>query len=404
MVPEDAPSTLFVPSSEIENRLRCFQDLLAQEELDGVLICQHVDLFYFSGTMQPGYLYIPSQGEPVFLVKKNLERALEESSLNNIVPITSSKEIPSLLVERGLPLFQTLGLEMDVLPANSYLQLRNIFKKSRIVDASILIRKCRMNKSPWEIGNMTRAAQMMSKMVLEVHRLLRPEMTEIELAGLLEAFLRKEGHQGYIRTRGFNQEMFYGHILSGAEGGMASYIDSPSGGLGIGPAFSQGAGVKLIKPHEAISIDYVGCYNGYLVDQTRMFSIGEPPTPVLDAFRAIQKIQESIKLKAQPGIPCDQVYFWALEEAERLGYKNHFMGTGQAQVSYIGHGLGLELDELPILGKTFSWPLEAGMVFALEPKIVLPEYGLVGIENTYLMTEIGLRPISFAPEDFQVIS
>jgi Xaa-Pro dipeptidase len=403
MEPENPSPPLFVPSSEIENRLSRFQDLLIQEGLDGVLLCQNVDLLYFSGTMQPGYLYLPAQEEPVFLARKNLERAMEESSLTNIVALSSSKEIPTLLTERDVSPPQTLGLEMDVLPAANYLQLKNIFKKTRLLNVSFLIRKCRMFKSPWEIENMTRAARMLHKMVLEVPRLLRPGMTEIELAGQLEAFLRREGHQGYIRTRGFNQEMFYGHILSGLEGGKSSYLDSPSGGAGVGPAFSQGAGKKLIRAHEAISIDFVGCHNGYLADQTRMFSLGEPPAPVKEAYLAVQEIQQSLRIKTLPGIPCDQVYFWALEEADRLGYLTHFMGLGPSLVRYIGHGLGLELDELPVIGQRFDWPLETGMVFALEPKMVLPEHGLVGIENTYQMTEQGIIPITTAPENFQIL-
>jgi Xaa-Pro dipeptidase len=403
MNPINAPSLLFVPSSEIESRLACFQELMTQEGLDGALICQNVDLFYFSGTMQPGYLYIPNQEEPVFLAKKNMGRTLEESPLNTVIAISSSKEIPSLLSEKGLPLPQTLGLELDVLPANGYLQLRNIFNNAQILDVSILIRKCRMIKSDWEIENLMRSSQMMTDMVMEVPRIFRPGMTEIELAGLIEAFLRKEGHQGFTRLRGFNQEIVYGHVLSGPEGIRASYIDSPTGGIGLGPAFSQGAGLKPIRPHEPISVDSVGCYNGYFVDQTRMFSLGVPASPVKEAFQAILQIQESIVQKAQPGVPCEQLYFWALEEAVQLGYKTQFMGTDLSRVPYIGHGVGLELDELPIIGQKFDWPLEPGMVFALEPKLFLPNYGLVGIENTYQMTETGLNLITTASDDFQVL-
>jgi len=260
-----------------------------------------------------------------------------------------------------------------------------------------------MFKSPWEIENISRAARMLDRMFLEVPRILKPGIMEIDLAGHLEAFLRREGHQGYIRCRGFNQEMFYGHILSGPEGGKPSYIDSPSGGRGVGPAFSQGAGIKPIRPHEAISIDFVGCYNGYLADQTRMFSLGEPPAAVKEAHQAVREILQSLKTKTQPGIPCDQVYFWALEEADRLGYLTRFMGSGPSLVRYIGHGLGLELDELPVIGQKFDWPLEIGMVFALEPKMVLPDYGLVGIENTYQMIETGIIPLTTASENFQIL-
>jgi Xaa-Pro aminopeptidase len=401
MESDEASSSYFVPSFEIENRLRTLQEQMSLEGLDGVLICQNVDLFYFSGTMQPGYLYVSSEEEPLFLAKKNIERVQEESTLPNIISISSQKDIPAVLTERDYPPPQVLGLEMDVLPANHYLHLAKLFSNTRIQDASVLIRKCRLYKSSWEIENLFRAGQMMDRMVREVPALLHPGMREIELAGRLENFLRGAGHQGYIRSRGFNQEIYYGHVLSGPEGIRMSYVDSPSGGMGLGPAFSQGPGLKPIRSGEPISIDYVGCYNGYYVDQTRMFSLGAPSPAVKEAYSAVMRIQESLKLKAQPGVPAEQLYHWALEEARQAGYKNRFMGLEQGQVPYVGHGVGLELDELPIIGKKFNWPLEAGMVFALEPKIFVPEHGLVGIENTYLMTETGLTCLTPAPEEFQ---
>jgi Xaa-Pro aminopeptidase len=398
-----AVTSLFVPSAEIENRLRCLQDLMTQEGLDGILLCQNMDLFYYSGTIQPGYLYIPDQDEPLLLVRKNLDRALEESSLSRIHLISSPKEIPSHLADSGLSMPQILGLEMDVLPANLFLQFKNSIKKAKILDASPIVRRCRMIKSEWEIENLLLSAEMVKKMVSIVPGLLRPGLAEIELAGLLEAFLRKEGHQGFLRTRGFNQEVYYGHVLSGPEGALSSYINAPSGGLGISPAFSQGSGKRLIRPEEPVSIDYCGCYNGYIVDQTRMFSIGDPGPEALRAFEAVRKILKSTEIKAQPGVSCDQLYHWALAEADQLGYGDSFMGVSPNQAPYVGHGVGLDLDELPIIGTKFDWPIEEGMVIALEPKILLPNIGLVGLENTYHLTAEGLVPLTTAPEEFQIL-
>jgi Xaa-Pro aminopeptidase len=134
-----------------------------------------------------------------------------------------------------------------------------------------------------------------------------------------------------------------------------------------------------------------------------MFSIGPPAQAVVEAFAAVRRILRSIELKAQPGVACDQLYRWAVEEAEQSGYGRTFMGSGSKRAPYIGHGLGLDLDELPIIGQKFDWPLEAGMVLALEPKIMLPEHGLIGLENTYQITPEGLSALTTSPEDFQVI-
>jgi Xaa-Pro dipeptidase len=173
--------------------------------------------------------------------------------------------------------------------------------------------------------------------------------------------------------------------------------------LGIGPAFSQGAGLKVLRAREPISIDYCSCFNGYIVDQTRMAAIGEPAAAVRRAYDAMREVQETLKTRTQPGITGAQVYHWAVEAAARLGYRDTFMGSGTSRAAYVGHGVGLELDELPLIAEKFDWPLEENMVLALEPKVILPEHGLVGIENTYLLTAEGLEPLTRAPEDFLIL-
>jgi Xaa-Pro aminopeptidase len=404
MASELTPPGLYVPASEIEHRLLRIQEMMVQDGFEGALLFQNMDRFYFSGTMQPGILFLQPQGEPILFIRKNIDRAREESSLEKIVPLTSLRDLSATLLEMDIPLPQSLGLELDILPAQIYLQLETLFPAARLLDLTIQLRRCRMVKSSWEIENLRQAAKMTADLVRAVPSLLNPRLTELELAGRLESFLRSRGHQGFIRTRGFNQEVFYGHILSGLEGTRASYIDSPSGGLGTGPAFSQGAGLKVLRPQEPISIDYCGCYNGYIVDQTRMFSLGNPPAAVLEAYQAMLEVNELIKQRTCPGITGEQVYHWALEAAAQLGYGDYFMGFGATRAAYVGHGVGLELDELPLLAPRFDWPLLENTVFAFEPKVILPEMGLVGIENTFLLTQQGLEPLTTAPENFQVLT
>lgn len=403
MATEYSPPGLYVPAFEIERRLQGIQEMMVQDGFEGAFLFQNMDRFYFSGTMQPGVLFLQPQEEPILFIRKNIDRAREESSIENIVPLTSLRDLPVTLLEMDLPLPQTLGLELDILPAQTYLQIESLFPEVRLLDLSIQLRRCRMIKSSWEIENLRKAAKMTADLVQAVPAQLKPGLTELELAGRLESFLRQKGHQGYIRTRGFNQEVFYGHILSGPEGVRSSYIDSPSGGLGTGPAFSQGAGFKMLRPGEPISIDYCGCFNGYIVDQTRMFSLGEPAPAVRQAYGAMREIQETLKARTQPGITGAQLYTWALEEARRLGYRDTFMGFGASRAAYVGHGVGLELDELPLIAEKFDWPLQENMVFALEPKVMLPEYGLVGIENTFRLTPRELETLTRVSEDFQVL-
>ena len=134
-----------------------------------------------------------------------------------------------------------------------------------------------------------------------------------------------------------------------------------------------------------------------------MFSLGDPPAAVLEAYQAMLEVQESIKRRTYPGITGEQVYHWALEAATRLGYREHFMGSDATRAAYVGHGVGLELDELPLLASKFNWPLLENMIFAFEPKVILPGVGLIGIENTFLLTQQGLEPLTTAPETFQIL-
>ena len=404
MAIEFSPPGLYVPSFEIEHRLQGIQEMMVQDGFEGALLFQNLDRFYFSGTMQPGVLFSPAPGRTDPFCSKKHRAGPGGILVGEIVPLNSLRDLPATLLEMDLPLPQTLGLELDILPAQTYLQIETLFPAVRLLDLSIQLRRCRMIKSSWEIENLRKAAKMTADLVQAVPSLLEPRLTELELAGRLESFLRHRGHQGFIRTRGFNQEVFYGHVLSGTEGTRASYIDSPSGGLGTGPAFSQGAGFKVLRPHEPVSIDYCGCFNGYIVDQTRMFSLGDPPAAVLEAYQAMLEVQEVIKKRTYPGITGEQVYHRALEAATRLGYRDHFMGSGVTRAPYVGHGVGLELDELPLLAPKFDWPLLENMVFAFEPKVILPEVGLIGIENTFLLTQQGLESLTTAPETFQVLS
>lgn len=402
-MPESPPQASNVPRSEIEHRVNRLRHTLAQEGFDGVFLFQNVGRFYYSGTMQPSVLYLPAEGEPTLLVSRNIERAWAESSLSQIVPCDSWRQIPGLLADRGHSEPQTIGLEMDILPVQHYLLVKDLYPGSRILDVSSAVRRCRMIKSSWEIENIVRAGEMCARMIQEVPEILKPGLTELELAGQLELSLRRQGHQGLIRTRGFNQELFYGHVLSGPEGARSSYIDAPSGGLGTGPAFSQGAGTRRLRAGEPISIDYCGCSNGYITDQTRMFSLGRPNDEVLRAYDAMRRVQDVIRERVRPGVTGSMVYQWALEAAERLGYRAHFMGLEDSRAAYVGHGVGLELDELPLLAAKFDRPLEENMVMALEPKAFLPAHGMVGIENTFLLTGDGLTPLTRAPETFGIL-
>lgn len=390
------------PKAELDRRVAGLQALLQLEDLDGALVIQNTDLFYFGGTVQQSHLYVPASGPPLLMARKSYERARRESALESVVPLSRLKDLPGLLAEHSHPPPKRLGLELDVLPANLYFAYHDLFR-AQVLDVSPLVRQLRMVKSPYEVEIIRKAARLMEQVFASVGEHLREGMTEVELAGRLEAVARRLGHQGLVRMRTWNQEMFYGHLMAGASAGVPSYLASPTGGAGLTPAIGQGAGFERIARHEPILLDYVGAVDGYLADQTRIFALGALPDRLVAAHQAMLAVQQTVVEAAHPGVACADLYRLALDTAADLGYGEHFMGPLPDRIPFVGHGVGMELDEWPILTGQSPHHLQPGMVFALEPKLIYPDEGVVGIENMFLVGPDGLERLTLTPEKLAVL-
>jgi len=382
------------PEKEVQARIAGLQRSLQQKEIAGSLIIQKTDLFYFSGTSQQGWLYLPAVGKPLLMIFKEFSRARAESSLEQVVSLVSPKKIPEMLAEGGYKLPETLGMELDVLPVNLFRKYQKIFSHTEIVDISLDIRLIRAVKSPYEIDYIRQAARYSDQVANKVVDFLEPGKSEVTLAGELEGYARSLGHQGIVRMRLWGSELFYGHLLSGPAAAVPSYLASPTGGTGVSPLIGQGAGFKTIGRDETILFDYVFGWKGYLSDQTRIFCIGQLPDELLKAHDCMLEIQERTKTIALPGAVTGEIYEQMLCFAEDCGVSDNFMGSGDRKIRFTGHGIGLELDEFPFLAKRQKMVLQEGMIIALEPKAVIPGKGVVGIENTHVVTGRGLEPLT----------
>jgi Xaa-Pro aminopeptidase len=392
-----------VPADELANRIVKLQKALAAREMDGALISQKTDLFYFGATSQQGWLYVPVAGKPILMIFKEFGRARQESPLDEIVSILSSKKIPEVLSKFGYSLPAVLGMELDVLPTNLYFQYCSIFKQTKIEDISFEIRWIRAVKSAFEVDKISAAAQLSDKVAAMVPELLEVGKTEVALAGELEGYARSLGHQGIVRMRMWGSELFYGHLLSGDGAAIPSYLASPTGGTGVSSVIGQGAGFRKIKSNEPVLVDYVFALDGYISDHARIFSIGRLPGELEAAHEAMLEIQDEIKSQARPGTHTGDLYELMVSLAEKKGYAENFMGVGERRIRFTGHGVGLELDEFPFIAKGQHLALEAGMIIALEPKTIFPGKGVVGIENTHLVTENGLESLSRFPDEINVL-
>jgi Xaa-Pro dipeptidase len=392
------------PATELINRIKKLQKEMAIHKLGAVLMLQNADLFYFTGSIQQGALFVPLEGEPLYCVRKDHGRARMESGLKEVVPFSSPKDIPGLLNDFNYPMPTKLGMELDVIPVVVMNRFSKALGEPDVVDATPLIRSVRAVKSDYEINILKDAALIVDKVCKRAREVIREGMTDLELVAELEFTARNAGHQGLVRMRGFNNELFFGHVFSGTDSAIPTYSDTPLGGVGLNPSFPQGASYKTIRRHEPITVDFSGIFDGYIVDQTRMFSIGALPDQLTNAYNDMVAIQEHAKQVARPGVSWGGLYEECLQMACDLGHEDHFMGAKGAQVSFIGHGTGVELDEYPFIARGFNdVQLERNMVFAFEPKVVYPGLGAVGVENTFWVGKDGLKHLTFTDQELAIL-
>jgi Xaa-Pro aminopeptidase len=390
----DSPDYELTPESELRDRIRRFQYRLRENDLGGALICQNADLFYFSGTIQRSFLFIPVRGEAILMTQKGVDRARRESTLGSVYPLEKISAITDLLHEHGYDLNGSVGLELDVIPANLYSKIKGVFPQAELVDVSCEIRENRMIKSNFEISQIKRAAAICSDTMGKARDVIHEGMTEIDLESRLVVFGREKSHHGFIRTRGWNQEIHYGHVLSGKMGAASTFLESPTGGMGPSPAVAQGASFDRIARGAPISIDLCFGVNGYFADHSRTFVIGSLPRRLISDYEKLLDVRHVFEEMASPGVACSKLYAAVLEEMRRVGLARHFMGFGNEKVSFIGHGLGVEVDELPILSPQSPHIMEAGMVFTLEPRLTYPGMGVIGFEDDYVVTARGIDRIT----------
>jgi Xaa-Pro aminopeptidase len=373
---------VLTPRSEIDSRIKTLQSQMG--EIDGALLFHAVDICYFSGTAQDGLVYIPRDGEPVVMMKRSLERAIDESPLE----VRPLKNMRNLMSDLAVPKKATVGLEMDVLPTSFYFRVNKALDEARFVDVAEKIKHIRSIKSEFELGLIKEAARILEAGFSSVPDFIKEGMTEVDLICRLESVMRSMGHQGSLRFRRFNSIVPLGHVMSGPQAAFPSFLASPTGGKGTSLIFPQGAGFGKIKRNEPIFVDSVGIYNGYIADATRIFSIGQLDREMQDAYQAACDIEETIAANMTAGKTGKELFELSEATGAKLGYQNYLGGPVGSKCGFVGHGVGLELDEYPVIGP-LEHKLQANMTIAIEPKIIYPSKGVLGIEDTFLTTSNG---------------
>lgn len=378
---------------ELKLRRDKIRYLMAQKGIDAALIACNVNLLYTYGEIVSGYLYLPLHSPALLFVKRP-----NNISGEHIFSIRKPEQIIDLLKENGLPMPAKLMLEGNELSYAEYMRLSALFPEAEVVNGTSIIREARSIKTSMEIEFFRRSGKLHAKAYSKIPEVYRPGMTDRELSIEVERLMRLEGCLGIFRIFGRSMEIFMGSVLTGDNAAAPSPYDFALGGEGLDPSLPVGMNGTRLKEGQSVMVDIGGNFYGYMCDMSRVFSIGKLSNEAYAAHQVCLEVQEKIASVAAPGVPCEDLYNMAIDIVTKADFADRFMGVGQ-QARFIGHGIGLEINEAPVLAPRMKQELQPGMVFALEPKIVLPQVGPVGIENSWFVTESGIEKLTVCNED-----
>jgi len=383
-----------VPLIELETRMQRFRKRMEVQAPDWeiVVIFSKINIYYFTGTMQEGILIIPRDDDAVYWVRRSYERAMDESQFPRIKSMNSFRDAAGSISR----LSDTVYIETEVVPLALYQRFQKYFPFKEVKSVDAQVASVRAEKSKYELSLMEQSGDIHRRVLEEqVPQILKEGMSELELAVQLYSILVMEGHHGVSRFGMFDTEMGVGHICFGESSIYPTYFNGPGGNYGMSPAVPfLGSRHRKLKKGDLVFID-IGCgVDGYHTDKTMTYMFRKPlPVEVIDAHKKCVDIQYEIAAMLKPGQIPACIYNSIMGKLDSEFLKN-FMGFGNRRVKFLGHGIGLLIDELPVIADGFFDPLQEGMVFAVEPKKGFRDIGMVGIENTFAVTPEGGRCIT----------
>jgi Xaa-Pro aminopeptidase len=374
-------------------RQRKIQAALREMGAEGVLLTADVNLYYLTGLVFSGYYYLSVDEDPVLFVKRPGGLSGER-----LFAIHKPEQIPDIFAANGWKMPEYVLMEADEMSYSEYMRLQGVFHFRKTDNATTFMRRIRKVKTPWEISQLRLSADRHAATYARIPECYRPGMTDLRFQIEIEHQMRLHGSVGIFRAFGPNMNIFMGSLLAGENAATPSPFDFALGGGGQTAFYPIGANGTLLKEGMAVMVDMAGNYTDYLTDMTRVYSIGNLPEAALRAHQVALEIQDALEAEARPGVACADLYNRAYAMVEKAGLTAYFMGTKQ-QARFVGHGIGLEINEPPVFTPRSKEILEPNIAFAFEPKFVIPQVGAVGIENSFLVTDAGVEKLTSFRED-----
>ena len=289
-----------------------------------------------------------------------------------------------------------IHVDTELVPVALLARFRKYFPCKEIVSLDRQLARLRAVKSPYELAIMERAGAIHRRILEEgVPLLLREGVSEAEFGCDLFSLMVREGHQGVIRFGLFGVDIAVGQLGFGENSIYPTSFDGPGGCVGIGPAAPVlGSRDRKLRKGDLVFVDIGFAVDGYHTDKTMVYMFGRPlPDEVIAIHRRCVEVQHQLASLIKPGAIPSDIYTTVMNGLDPEFLQN-FMGFQDRRANFLGHGVGLQIDELPVIAEGFDEPLAEGMVLALEPKKGIAGVGMVGIEDTFIVTPEGGRSIT----------
>jgi len=388
--PIDTNRLMLLNHEEFSKRVEKIRTQMVEGGMKALLISDNANTYYLTGRVFTGYIYIPIDGKVIFFVRRPVKL-----DGDGVVYIRKPEEITQSI---GLNAPESIGLELDITPYSTIERLKRVFPGSELKNASTVLRNARAVKTPYEIGQMRKSGVKHQRVYSSIPQLFMPGMTDMELQVEIERVSRLEGCLGQFRISGDSMELYMGNILAGDNADTPSPYDFAMGGEGLDPSLPVGANGTVITHGDTVMVDMNGNYNGYMTDMTRVYAFGAIDQLAVKAHQCSIDIHHELMKMMKPGTEAKILYEHAAAMAKESGLHDYFMGHRQ-HAGFIGHGVGIEINELPVIAPRSRDLIAAGNVIALEPKFVIPHVGAVGIENTYAVYPDHVECLTPAPEE-----
>ncbi|MDR1486523.1 MAG: Xaa-Pro peptidase family protein [Deltaproteobacteria bacterium] len=375
--------------SELEQRCKKFKRLMDETfpEWNTAVIFSQVNQYYFTGTMQDALLLINKEGAAHLFVRRSFERAKSEALFGEVYPMTRYNDVAGKL---GADL-GNIYIDATSAPYASVERLGKSLKFSLKGSLETLLRNQRSVKSEYELYWLKIAGTLSNQLLTEiVPGLMREGVSESDFYSEVANQMVKLGHQGVVRFWRYGAEIVIGHCCFGENALHPSYFEGVVGSKGNSPASPiVGNRQTFLKKGDLVLVDITFALRGYHTDKTVVYSFGTPASQEVQKAHALcLELQRSVAQRLVPGAIPSKIYSDVMQQLSQEDKKG-FMGLDSEAVSFLGHGVGLHVDELPVIAKGFDAPLEQNMVFAVEPKKAVKGHGIAGVEDTFLVTPEG---------------